>query len=52
VKPGQFAVADTAILKAEDIGGGWGLHPQDIALVQGNILDVLDAEIVTWQADH
>jgi hypothetical protein len=52
VKAGQFAAADTAILKADDIGGGWGLHPQDIALVQGNILDVLDAEIATWQADH
>jgi hypothetical protein len=52
VIPGQLAVADTAILKADDIGGGWGLHPQDIALVQGNILDVLDAEIATWSASH
>jgi hypothetical protein len=52
VKATQFATADAAILKADDIGGGWGLHPQDIALVQGNILDVLDAEIVTWQAAH
>jgi hypothetical protein len=38
VKAGQFGDADTAILKTDDIGGGWGLHPQDIALVQGNIL--------------
>jgi hypothetical protein len=52
VKSGQLADADTTILKADDIGGGWGLHPQDIALVQGNILDVLDAELVTWQANH
>jgi hypothetical protein len=52
VKSGSFSAADSAILKADDIGGGWGLHPQDIALVQGNILDVLDAEILTWQADH
>jgi len=52
VKSGLLAAADTAILKADDIGGGWGLHPQDIALVQGNILDVLDAEIVTWSAGH
>jgi hypothetical protein len=52
VTPGLLAAGDTAILKADDIGGGWGLHPQDIALVQGNILDVLDAETVTWSATH
>jgi hypothetical protein len=52
VNPGPLADQDTAILKAADIGGGWGLHPSDIALVQGNILDVLDAEIATWQAQH
>jgi hypothetical protein len=28
------------------------VHPLDISLVQGNILDVLDAEIATWQAQH
>ncbi len=27
---------------------GWGLHRIDLNLVQGNILDVLDAEIAAW----
>jgi len=52
VEPGMFADANTATLKAAEVAPGWGVHPQDIALVQGNILDVLDAEIVTWQAHH
>jgi Protein of unknown function (DUF3089) len=52
VEPGQFADADTAGLKAVEVAPGWGVHPQDIALVQGNMLDVLDAEIATWQAQH
>jgi hypothetical protein len=52
VEPGQFADADTAGLKAVEVAPGWGVHPQDIALIQGNMLDVLDAEITTWQAQH
>jgi hypothetical protein len=52
VEPGQFASANTAALKAAEVAPGWGIHPIDIALVQGNILDVLDAEIATWQAHH
>jgi hypothetical protein len=52
VQPGQFATANTAALKAAEVAPGWGIHPLDIALVQGNILDVLDAEILTWQAAH
>ena len=52
VLPGQFAAHDTSTLKAAEVAPGWGVHPRDISLVQGNILDVLDAEIVTWQAQH
>jgi Protein of unknown function (DUF3089) len=52
VVPGMFAAANTAALKAAEVAPGWGIHPQDIALVQGNIMDVLDAEIATWQAHH
>jgi hypothetical protein len=52
VEPGKFANVNTATLKAAEVAPGWGVHPQDIALVQGNILDILDAEIVTWQAQH
>jgi hypothetical protein len=39
-------------LKAAQVAPGWGVHPLDLSLVQGNILDVLDAEIATWQAQH
>lgn len=52
VQAGQFATANTAALKAAEVAPGWGIHPLDIALVQGDILDVLDAEIATWQAHH
>jgi hypothetical protein len=52
VVPGKFADNNTTILKAAEVSPGWGIHPRDIALVQGNILDVLDAEIATWKAQH
>jgi hypothetical protein len=52
VLPGQFAAQLTALLKAQEVAPGWGVHPYDIPLVQGNMLDVLDAEIATWQAQH
>ena len=52
VLPGQFATQITALLKAQEVAPGWGVHPFDIPLVQGNMLDVLDAEIATWQAQH
>ena len=52
VLAGQFAAQHTATLKAAEVAPGWGVHPRDISLVQGNILDVLDAEIATWQAQH
>lgn len=52
VLPGQFAAKNTATLKAQEVAAGWGVHPYDIPLVLGNMLDVLDAEIATWQAQH
>src|ERR1700682_260999 len=52
VLPGKYADHNTAMLKAAEVSPGWGIHPRDIALVQGNILDVLDAEIATWKAQH
>jgi Protein of unknown function (DUF3089) len=52
ILPGEFAAKNTATLKAAEIAPGWGVHPLDISLVEGNILDVLDAEIATWQAQH
>jgi hypothetical protein len=52
VLAGQFSAQNTSILKAAEVAPGSGVHPLDISLVQGNILDVLDAEIATWQAQH
>ena len=52
VLAGQFSAQNTGILKAAEVAPGWGVHPLDISLVLGNILDVLDAEITAWQAQH
>ncbi|HEY2464153.1 MAG TPA: DUF3089 domain-containing protein [Steroidobacteraceae bacterium] len=52
ILPGQFSAQNTHILQAAEVAPGWGVHPLDLSLVQGNILDVLDAEITTWQAQH
>jgi hypothetical protein len=52
ILPGQFATKLTSTLKAAEVAPGWGVHPLDLSLVQGNILDVLDAEITAWQASH
>ncbi len=30
--------------------GGWGLHPLDVALTQGNMVDRLEAESAAWTA--
>lgn len=49
---GQFSAQNANILKKEEVAPGWGVHPVDLSLVQGNILDVLDAEIATWQAQN
>lgn len=52
VLAGQFSAKNTSLLKAAEVAPGWGVHPLDLSLVQGNILDVLDAEIAAWQAQH
>jgi hypothetical protein len=45
VQPGPSAELYKAKLKRAEVVPGWGLHVLDVALVQGNILDVLDAEL-------
>ena len=40
------------LLEKAQTRGGWGLHTLDLTLVQGNILDVLDAEIAAWKKSH
>jgi len=52
VEPGSSADLYSAMLKRSQSRAGWGLHARDIALVQGNMLDVLDAEIASWRQTH
>jgi hypothetical protein len=52
VHPGPRSAYYRTLLKGAEILPGWGLHLEDIALVQGNILDVLDAEIAAWTGKH
>jgi hypothetical protein len=52
VEPGPVSGYLPGLLKLPPLPDGWGLHMRDIALVQGNILDVLDAEIATLAAKH
>ncbi len=48
VRPGRKAARLKQRLEDAEIVTGWGLHLEDVALVQGNMLDVLGAEIATW----
>ena len=48
VEPGRYADILQPML-AHVVHGGWGLHVLDVALVEGNIIDVLGAESQAWQ---
>ena len=50
VEPGRYADLLRASLEARRSSPGWGLHPLDVALQQGNMLDVLGAETAAWTA--
>lgn len=39
-------------LFARSAGSPWGLHPLDIALVQGNMLDLIGSEADAWAQAH
>jgi hypothetical protein len=45
---GPFREQYNALLQRVALRTGWGLHVVDVSLVQGNMLDVLDAEIGSW----
>ena len=48
VEPGRYADLLEPML-AHVVHGGWGLHALDIALVQGNIVDLLGAQSAAWE---
>ena len=47
VEPGPFAELLRGLL-ARSASSGWGLHPLDISLVQGNMIDMIGAQTITW----
>ena len=50
IQPGRYADLLHAALDGRRSSPGWGLHPLDVALLQGNMLDVLQAETASWTA--
>ena len=48
VEDSPFADLLQTVLKRMAAMPGWGLHRLDINLVQGNVLDVIDAETRSW----
>lgn len=51
VEPGRYADLLRPMLE-HVVHGGWGLHTLDVALVQGNIVEVIGAEATTWEKAH
>jgi hypothetical protein len=52
VDPGPRAEVYRAMLERVLSRPGWGVHVLDVDLVQGNMLDVVDAEIASWHKAH
>jgi hypothetical protein len=50
IQPSRYADLLRKALEGRRSSPGWGLHPLDVALLQGNMLDVLAAESATWTA--
>jgi hypothetical protein len=50
VQPGRYADLLQAALAHRRSNPGWGLHPLDIDLLQGNVVDVIAAETANWRA--
>jgi hypothetical protein len=53
IEPGKYAELLTASLgRASSAAPGWGLHPLDISLVQGNMIDMIEAQAAYWGKTH
>lgn len=49
VEPGPFAgLLSAALTRSSSAAAGWGLHPLDISLAQGNMLDLIAAQSAAW----
>lgn len=50
VEPGAYADLLKGFLDRSRVLPGWGLHKLDVNLVQGDLLDLVDAQSKTWAA--
>lgn len=50
VEPGVYADVLNGMIARYAGAPGWGLHPLDIGLVQGNMIDMMTAQIAAWPA--
>lgn len=49
IEPGRYAdLLAMALGRSSSAPAGWGLHPLDINLVQGNMLDMIAAQSAAW----
>ena len=47
-EPGRYADLMTGMLNLSARRPTWGLHPLDISLVQGNMMDDIAAQSAAW----
>jgi len=52
VLPTRFAPLLDPMLQEISARPKWGLHRLDVSFVQGNILDLIDAQTVSWTKQH
>jgi hypothetical protein len=51
IEPGKYAdLLALALGRMGSAPGGWGLHPLDISLVQGNMIDLIGTQSAAWSA--
>jgi len=50
IEPGRYASLLQALFASRTFDPAWGLHSLDLSLVQGNLLDLVDAETRAWPA--
>lgn len=48
IEPGRYTDLLTLLLDHARMAPGWGLHPLDISLVQGNMLDLIASQSAAW----
>jgi predicted alpha/beta hydrolase family esterase len=53
VEPGPLApILSAGLARIGAFGEGWGLHPLDISLVEGNMIDLIASQGAAWSARH